>query len=78
MKKILVLGPGCPNCRKLAADVERAARELGLEYELEKVTDVLRVAEFGVMAPPALVVDGKTLVSGRAPAVAELKSMLAQ
>ena len=50
MKKIQVLGPGCPNCRRLADLADDVARELGLEYELEKVTDITRITQFGVMA----------------------------
>lgn len=76
MKKIQVLGPGCANCRKLASHTEDAARQLGLDFELEKVTDIARFAEFGIMTTPALVVDGTVLVSGRVPGVEELKQLL--
>jgi small redox-active disulfide protein 2 len=76
MKRIQVLGPGCPNCKKLAALTEQAATELGLDYELEKVTEITRFAEFGVMATPALVVDGKVMVSGRVPCEEEVRKML--
>jgi small redox-active disulfide protein 2 len=76
MKKIQVLGPGCPNCLKLAEMTEAVARELGLEFELEKVTSMMRFAEYGVMATPALVVDGEVRVSGRVPRREELEGML--
>ena len=76
MKKIQILGPGCPNCRRLAELTERVARELGLDYELEKVTDILEITRFGVMATPGLAVDGKVLVSGRVPSEAEIREML--
>ena len=76
MKKIQILGPGCPNCRKLAELTDKAAGELGIAYELEKVTDIMQITLFGILAPPGLVVDGKVLVSGRVPSEAEIKEML--
>ena len=76
MKKIQILGPGCPNCKRLAELTEKAAGELGLDYELEKVTDIMQITQFGVMATPGLAVDGKVLVSGRVPSEAEIKEML--
>lgn len=76
MKAIKVLGTGCPKCHKLSDNTVQAAQKLGLEYELEKVTDVMRFADFGVMLTPALVVDGKVVVQGRAPSVDELAKML--
>ncbi|HOU33447.1 MAG TPA: thioredoxin family protein [Synergistaceae bacterium] len=66
MKKIQILGTGCPKCKKLAEVAEAAARELGLEFELEKVTDIARIVDFGVMATPALAVDGQVLSAGKA------------
>lgn len=74
--KIQILGTGCPKCRKLSEETERAARELGLDYELEKVTDINAIMSFGVMMTPALVVDGKVRVSGRVPSVEDLKALL--
>jgi len=76
MKKIQILGPGCPNCKKLAAATESIARELSLNYEIEKVTDIDRMIGLGVLAPPALVLDGKVLVSGRVPSLDEIKTLL--
>jgi small redox-active disulfide protein 2 len=74
--KIQVLGPGCAKCEKLAARAKAIADELGLAYEIEKITDILRFADFGVMMTPALVVDGKVRVAGRVPTDAELRAML--
>jgi small redox-active disulfide protein 2 len=71
-----VLGPGCPNCQKLASLVEETAREAGVECEIEKVTDIQQIVSFGVMATPALVVDGKVLVTGRVPGRDEVKKLL--
>jgi small redox-active disulfide protein 2 len=76
MKTIQILGTGCAKCGRLSDAAEQAAKELGLEYELEKVTDMLRFADFGVMITPALAVDGEVKVSGRVPSQDELKQML--
>jgi len=76
MKKILVLGPGCPNCARLASVTEEVAKELGLDYQLEKVTEITAIIGFGVMKTPALAVDGKVLVSGRVPSRDELRKLL--
>ena len=77
MKKIQILGTGCAKCNKLTEATEAAARELGLDYELEKITDMMRFADFGVMITPALVVDGEVKASGKVPADDELKTMIA-
>jgi small redox-active disulfide protein 2 len=75
--KIQILGSGCAKCRSLTAVTEQAAQDLGLDYEIEKVTDVTRYAEFGVMFTPALVVDGVVKLSGKVPSVDEAKQLLA-
>ena len=76
MKKIQILGPGCPKCRKLAENAETAAREIGIDFEMEKVTDINSIMGFGVMITPALAVNGQVKVSGKVPDVAEIKKML--
>jgi small redox-active disulfide protein 2 len=76
--KIQILGTGCPKCKKLAEAAEAAARELGVQYELEKVTDIDRIMEFGVMMTPALAVDGNVLLVGKVGAVEEIKQLLVQ
>ena len=75
--KIQVLGIGCPKCKKLAEAAEIAAKELGLEYELEKITDINEIMKFGIMTTPGLAVDGKVKVAGRIPDPREMKSLLA-
>ena len=75
---IQILGTGCPKCHKLAENAEAAARELGLDYMLEKVTDIQRIMDFGVMMTPALAIDGQVQVSGKVPGVQELKALLEQ
>ncbi len=74
--KIQILGTGCQKCDKLAENAKQAANELGLDFELEKITDLNRIMEFGVMLTPALAVDGNVKFSGKAPAVEELKKYL--
>ena len=76
MKKLTILGPGCPNCRKLAQNTEEAAKALGIEYEIVKVTDIDAILDSGVMTTPALVVDGELKVMGRVPTPDEIKIML--
>lgn len=76
MTKIQILGSGCAKCRQLTAIAEQAAQDLGLQYELEKVTDVTRYAEFGVMFTPALVVDGDLKLSGKVPSLDEARQLL--
>ena len=76
MKTLQILGTGCPKCRKLAEATEEAAKGLGLEYRMEKVTDIRAIMGFGVMSTPALVVDGDVRVSGKVPSMEEMKKIL--
>jgi len=77
MKQIKILGPGCRRCEQLAASTKAAADQLGLDYQLEKVTDIIAFADYGVMLTPGLVVDGKVKSQGKVPTVDEIKTMLA-
>lgn len=76
MKKIQILGTGCPKCKKLTENAEIAAKALGIEYEIQKVTDINEIMKFGVMMTPALAVDGKVKVAGKVASVEQLKEML--
>jgi small redox-active disulfide protein 2 len=76
MKKIQILGTGCPKCKQLAELAEKTAKELGIEYQLEKVTQISDIMKFGVMITPALVVDGKVKISGKVPNVEEIKKLI--
>ena len=76
MKRIQILGTGCPKCQALAANAEVAAKALGIEYTIEKVTDLSEILKFGVMMTPALVVDGMVKVVGKVPDVEAIKAML--
>jgi small redox-active disulfide protein 2 len=76
MKTIQILGTGCPKCEKLAQNAEAAAKELGLEFELEKVTDITEIMNFGVMMTPALVIEGQVKTVGKVPSVEQIKEMI--
>ena len=76
MKKIQILGTGCPKCKKLAENAKAAAQALGMEYELVKVTDINEIISFGVMMTPALVVDGEVKSSGNVLSVDAIKELL--
>jgi small redox-active disulfide protein 2 len=77
MKKIQILGTGCPKCKKLAETADTAAKELGIEYELVKITDINEILNFGVMMTPALAVDGEVKMVGKIPTVEEMKLLFA-
>jgi small redox-active disulfide protein 2 len=76
MKKIQILGTGCPKCRKLAEHAEAAAEDLGIDYELVKVTDINEIMKFGVMMTPGLAVDGEVKSSGKVASSDEIKQWL--
>jgi small redox-active disulfide protein 2 len=76
MTMIQVLGPGCEKCQVLYERTKQAAQELGLECEIEKVSDIEAIVSFGILSTPALVVDGAVKMNGRVPTVAQLKEML--
>jgi len=76
MKRVQILGPGCPKCAKLAEQARTAVDELGIEAEVEKITDIMEITNFGVMATPALAVDGQVKVVGKVPSTEEIKQML--
>ncbi len=78
MRKLQILGTGCTKCVNLTSATVAAAEELGIEYELEKITDFRKFADFGVLMTPALLVDGKLLVSGKVPKHAELLALLSK
>lgn len=76
MKKIQILGTGCKKCNDLAESAKKAAESMGIEYELEKVNDIQKIMEFGVMTTPALAVDGEVKVAGKVPSVDDIKKYL--
>ncbi|HLE06424.1 MAG TPA: thioredoxin family protein [Candidatus Nanoarchaeia archaeon] len=74
--KIEVLGTGCPKCKQLEQAVKEVIKELKIKTEVNKVTDIEQIIEYDVMNMPALVVNGKIVVSGRLPSKDEIKSWL--
>jgi len=76
MPLLQILGTGCPKCKKLAENTEAAAKALGLDYQLEKVTEITKIMAFGVMITPALVVDGQVKTAGKVPSPDDIKKML--
>jgi small redox-active disulfide protein 2 len=76
MRKIQILGTGCPKCRKMAENALIAARDLNIDYEITKVTQIAEIMKFGVMIAPALVIDSEVKVTGKVPSVDEIKAML--
>lgn len=76
MKTLQILGTGCTKCNQLTTAAKQAADESGIEYQIEKITDFTRFADFGVMFTPALVVDGELKVAGKVPSIEELKKLI--
>ena len=75
--KLQILGPGCPKCAKLMEEAEKAAKALGVDYEIEKIKDIREMVKFGVMATPSLAVDGKVKSVGRVLDMEQIKKILA-
>lgn len=78
MKRIEVLGTGCPKCRQTLANVEQAIADLEIQAEVEKVEDIAAIAARGVMLTPALAIDGEIKVVGKVPTVDDIKAWLAR
>ena len=76
MKQLLILGPGCKKCETLYHHTEDAAKAIGLDYSIQKVTDIQEMMKFKIMSTPALVVDGVVHVAGRVPDVAQLQVLV--
>ena len=76
MKQLIILGTGCSKCTQLYELAEQAAKELGMAYQIQKVTDLQQIMALRVMRTPALVVDGSVKVVGKIPSLEDLKQML--
>lgn len=74
--EIKVLGSGCTKCKKLEERTRQAVEELELDATITKIEDIQEIISFGVMITPALVIDGKIIMSGQLPSVKELKAKL--
>ena len=73
---IKVLGTGCPKCRKLYAEAEKAITSSGAKVDLEKVERIEEILKYGVMVTPVLVINGEIKVSGRVPQSEEIASWI--
>ena len=76
MKTIQVLGTGCAKCRTLEHNVEEAIKRKGVDAKIEKVTDIMKITGFGVMATPALAIDGEVKIVGRVATADEIAALL--
>jgi len=76
--KIEVFGPGCPKCQQLEKTVRDAVTELNAAAEIEKIKDVMKMAEAGIMIPPALRINGRLKCSGRVPKMDEIKKWIGE
>jgi len=76
--EIKVLGPGCPKCKKTEELVKEAVAESGVDAQIEKVTDTMKIASFGVFGTPSVVVDGEVKSVGKIPSKEEIKSWIAK
>jgi small redox-active disulfide protein 2 len=76
MKKIQILGTGCAKCKQLTANAESAAKQLGMSFEIVKITGIPEIMKFGVMSTPALAVDGAIKSQGRLLTPEQIKPML--
>ena len=78
MKKVEVLGSGCANCVRLAANAKEAAAMAAVEVEIVKVTDYGQIASYGIMSTPGLVIDGKVVSYGRVPSATDIVAWLSE
>jgi small redox-active disulfide protein 2 len=76
MKKVQILGTGCPKCKKLYEATRQVVKDNCIEAEVTKVEDINEIMKFGIMMTPALAVDGEVKVSGRIPKHDEIKTMI--
>lgn len=76
MKKVQILGTGCPKCEKLKHNAEQAIQETGVAAQIEKVTDIAKITSFGIMMTPALAIDGQVKVVGKVASAEEIKALL--
>ncbi len=74
--EIKVLGPGCARCELTAKNVKEAVAEAGVDANIEKVTDVMEIAKYGVFGTPAVVIDGEVKSVGKIPEKEEIKEWL--
>ncbi len=76
--EIKILGTGCPKCKTLEKTTRDAVAELGIDAEISKVEDIMKIMTYGILHTPGLVIDGKVVLSGRLPSLAEVKALLSK
>ena len=76
--RIEVLGVGCPKCKQLTSNAEQAVKELNVQAEISKVTDINKITEYGVMMTPALAVDGTVVSLGKVLSKDEIKKLISK
>ncbi|HOJ71688.1 MAG TPA: thioredoxin family protein [Syntrophorhabdaceae bacterium] len=76
--KIQILGTGCPKCIKLTENAEKAARELGVDFEIEKITDINKIMDLGVMMTPGLAIEGEVKSVGKVLSPEEIKKIISK
>ena len=74
--KIKVLGAGCQKCDLTKTRVEEAVKEMGVTADIQKITDILEIAKYGVLSTPAIVVDGEVKCTGKLPSKQEVKKWI--
>lgn len=74
--EIRILGPGCPRCGEVEKRTINALAELNVSADVQKVTDIKKIAEYKIWATPALVINGKVKCSGRIPSLEEIKNWI--
>ncbi|HPE99317.1 MAG TPA: thioredoxin family protein [Bacteroidales bacterium] len=75
--EVKVLGTGCANCKNLEAAARKAVEELGIEANVVKEEDIMKIMGYGILRTPGLVIDEKVVLSGRVPSVSEIKEIIA-
>jgi len=76
--KIEVFGPGCPKCQLVEKTVKNALAELNVQGDVEKVKDIMKIMESGIMLTPGLRINGKIKCSGRVPKIDEVKRWIGE
>ncbi len=76
MKTITVYGPGCARCKQTEDVVRKAIAASGVEAEVVKVTEYQEIAKAGILATPAVAVDGQLKIAGKVPSVADVQKLL--
>lgn len=76
MRKIQILGTGCPKCKQLMANVQAAVKEMGIEAEIQKVDTIQDIIKFGIMTTPGLAIDGRVKSAGKVLSAEDIKKLL--